>query len=364
MWSRQRKCMLPGMGASRADRRAVQAPGTPLTSTPDLLFRMSSGRFPTGPTNSISDAGPIRVGHTTLDDGESTFSGATAIVIDGVTPANPARAGMFVGNGHGKFVGATQVVELGKVETPIILTSTLSSFRAADAVVTWALGELTPRPVSINPIVGEINDSWLSSRNPRPVTAEAVLSAIADAATGPFLRGSVGGGTGACALGFKGGIGTASRRVAAITVGVIVQANMSGQLRLDGRTILPADLGTPIAGPETEYGSCVIVIAVDAPFEANLLRRIASRAVFALARVGARFSTGSGDYAIAVSTQPGSLIQEPTDAVVNAVFEATMDAVEDAVLDALMSATTKRSSNGRIAFSLQDAIAAMSSSHA
>jgi D-aminopeptidase len=334
-------------------------PGSPI-----LALTEPAGRFPTGPLNSIVDVTGVRVGHTTLDDGESTFSGATAIVFDAVSPSNPARAGMFVGNGHGKFVGATQVVELGKVETPIILTSTLSSFRAADAVVTWALDELTPRPMSINPIVGEINDSWLSSQNPRPVTAGAVLAAIENAQAAPFPRGSVGGGTGACALGFKGGIGTSSRRVGATTIGALVQANMSGRLRMHGRTILPSDFGTPTAGPETEYGSCVIVIAVDAPFEANLLRRLASRAVFALARVGARFSSGSGDYAIALSTPAGALIEEPSDSVVNEVFEATMDAVEDAVLDALVSATTKRSANGRIAFSLQDAIASKSSSSA
>jgi D-aminopeptidase len=284
------------------------------------------------------------------------FSGATAVVLDGVSPGRPARAGIFVGNGHGKFVGATQVVELGTVETPIVLTSTLSSFRAADAIVTWALEKLSPPPVSINPIVGEINDSWLSSGNPRPVTAAAVLSAIEGAESRPFRSGSVGGGTGACALGFKGGIGTSSRRVGTTTVGVIVQANMSGDLRALGRTIRPSDFDAPSAGPETEDGSCVIVVAVDAPYDANLLRRIATRAVFALGRVGARFSTGSGDYAIAVSTRSDEPVEEPPGPVVDALFEATMDAVEDAVFDGLLSADTKRSAEGRIAYSLRDAV--------
>ncbi|WP_249416257.1 P1 family peptidase [Streptomyces sp. TS71-3] len=324
------------------------------------------GGFPVGATNSIVDVRGVRVGHRTVSDGRATFSGATAIVVDGASSATPVRAGMFVGNGYGKFVGATQIAELGQVETPIVLTSTLSAFRAADAVVTWVLRRHGRAVTSVNPVVGEVNDSWLSTAEPRPVTAEHVLEAIDGASTEAVPMGNVGGGTGACALGFKGGIGSSSRVVdlgggaatgeaatGEVAIGALAQINMGGSLRALGRTVLPADHGLPAAGPRADGGSCVIVIAVDAPFDANLLRRLASRAVYALARVGARFSHGSGDYALAVSTSEAG---RPTVALTNhqtsAAFEAAMDAVEEAVLDALLAATTVRSTGGRVAHAL------------
>jgi D-aminopeptidase len=335
----------------------TQSDGTAPDGTARLRqFGLAIGGFPVGPTNSIVDVHGIRVGHTTVSDGHATFSGATAIVAGGVSPTTPLRAGLFVGNGHGKFVGATQVVELGQIETPIVLTSTLSTFRAADAIVTWVLRRYGPGIRSINPVVGEINDSWLSDSDPRPVSAEHVLEAIENASTEPVPMGNVGGGTGACALGFKGGIGSSSRTVnldgQAVTVGALVQINMDGHLRAFGRTVLPSACDLPTAGPASATGSCVIVLGVDAPMDSNTLRRIAGRAVFALARVGARFSHGSGDYALAVSTSHTDYPLNLTSLAMSTAFEATMDMVEEAVLDALLSAKTVRSDNGNIASAL------------
>jgi D-aminopeptidase len=314
------------------------------------------GSVPVGPTNSIVDVRGIRVGHTTVTDGRATFSGATAIVVDGASPAEPARAGIFVGNGHGKFVGATQIAELGQVETPIVLTSTLSAFRAADAIVTWVLRQPGRRTSSVNPVVGEINDSWLSAADPRPVTAEHVLAAIDNASIAPVPMGNVGGGTGACALGFKGGIGSSSRVVrltgGTVTIGALIQLNLSGQLRVLGRTVRPADYHLPVAGPTEETGSCVVVLALDAPFDTTMLRRLASRAVYALARFGAGFSHGSGDYGLAVSTaraQPSPRLTNPD---MSMTFAAAMDAVEEAAIDALLAANTVRADNGRVAEAL------------
>ncbi|HJP73270.1 MAG TPA: P1 family peptidase [Pseudonocardiaceae bacterium] len=314
------------------------------------------GVFPVGATNSIVDVAGVRVGHATVSDGLSVFSGATAVVVDDVSPTASLRAGMFVGNGFGKFVGATQIAELGQVETPIVLTSTLSAFRAADAIVTWVLRTHGRRLTSINPAVGEINDSWLSAANPRPVTVDHVIAAIDSATAERVAMGNVGGGTGACALGFKGGIGSSSRVVGLgrgpATIGVLVQINMDGDLRAFGRTVRPADHGLPVAGPTTADGSCVTVIAVDAAVDANMLRRLASRAIYALARVGARFSHGSGDYALAVSTSRDPHPTTPSAAEMSSAFEATMDAVEEAVLDALLAADPVHSANGNVAGTL------------
>lgn len=309
------------------------------------------GSYETGPTNSMVDVNGFRVGQTTVTDGSTTFSGATAIVVDGARPSHPLRAGMFVGNGHGKFVGATQLTELGQLETPIVLTSTLSAFRAADAVVTWVLEDCEPTATSINPVVAEINDLWLSQGDRRPVTPDNVLEAIRLASSAPVEMGNVGGGTGACALGFKGGIGSSSRIVGDVAIGVLVQANMSGFLRAGGVFVDPAEFGYAPAGPETEVGSCVVIVGVDAPYDSGVLRRIATRAVFALARVGARFSPGSGDYGVAVSSSQTTAVS-PSNEELTAVFEATMDAVEEAILDALLAATSVETTNGRTAHAL------------
>ena len=320
----------------------------------DLGVVVGTGQV--GPTNTIVDVSGVRVGHTTVSDAVSTFSGVTAVVVDGVSPVNPTTAGVFVGNGFGKLVGSTQIAELGLVETPVVLTSTLSVFRAADAIVTWVLRQVDDGVVSVNPVAAEVNDSWLSSPVRRPVTSDHVLQAIDGASTDAVELGSVGGGTGACALGFKGGIGSSSRRLVVAgreaTLGVLVQANMDGRLRAFGRVIDPADHGLDAAGPPEADGSCVVLVAVDLPLDPNTLRRVAARAVYALARTGARFSHGSGDYGIALSSRPGAPRVHVSDSGISSVFDATMDAVEEAVIDALLAARTVRSQNGNQALAL------------
>lgn len=331
------------------------------SSTPRLRLRArqlgaSYGYFPTGETNTLVDVPGVRVGHTTLIEDDAVFTGATAILLDGVSPKTPASAGIFVGNGFGKFVGATQVMELGQLETPLVLTSTLSAFRAADALVTWELDRKGAAPSSINPVVGEINDSWISDYRRRPMRTEHFLEALAVADRSPVAMGNVGGGTGACALGFKGGIGSASRQITVggkdYTLGVLVQANMDGELRAFGRSIPPSSIGLPVSGPVDARGSCVVIVATDAPLDASALRRVATRGVFGLARVGARFSHGSGDYGLAVSTNRGEPRVNLSSADATATFEATMDGVEEAVIDALLAAETISSANGRVAHAL------------
>ena len=309
-----------------------------------------------GATNTLIDVRGVRVGQETIRDGHSVFSGVTAIVVDGVSPGTPTRAGIFVGNGYGKFVGSTQVQELGLLETPVALTSTLSAFRAADAIVTWVLREYGSAVTSINPVVGEVNDSWLSSSDRRPVRVEHVLRAIDGASSEPVEMGNVGGGTGACALGFKGGVGSSSRVISVgnedVTIGALVQINMDGRLRGPLGPVDPQSWGIHPAGPANADGSCVVVVAVDAPLDSNILRRMAARGVFALARIGARFSHGSGDYGLAFTTRVNGSVAGLSDKEMSLTFEATMDAVEEAVLDALLAATTVKADNGRAAYAL------------
>lgn len=310
----------------------------------------------TGPSNTIVDVPGVRVGHTTLTDGETRFTGATALAFDGAGPQHPLPAALHVGNGYGKFVGATQIGELGEIETPVILTSTLSTFRAADALVTWTLDNHGPDLFSINPVVGEINDGWLSDARSRPLHEDHFLAAIGTASTTPVVLGNIGGGTGACALGFKSGIGSASRRLeyrsGAATLGVLVQANMDGDLRILGQTVRPADFGFAPASPVDARGSCVIIVATDARLSATVLKRVAARAVIALARVGARFSHGSGDYALAVSTSHSEQARTLEASELTYTFETVMDAVEEAVIDGLLAAETVTTAAGRIAHRL------------
>lgn len=317
------------------------------------------GALEPGAVNAITDVSGVRVGHTTILQPHGTYSGVTAVVPGELGPDRPLPAGLFVGNGYGKFVGATQVRELGEIETPILLTSTLSTFRVADAVVTWVL-RASPRGFgSLNPVVGEINDSWLCGPGTRAVGPDHVWAALDGATEGPVPMGSVGGGTGACALGFKSGIGSSSRRVRirgeAGTVGVLVQANMGGVLRLGGADVTPEGLGLGHAGPASSEGSCVVVVAVDVPASARELERIAARGVFALGRVGAAFSHGSGDYALAFSTVR-DVDRAMTASDLDELFRAVLDGVEEAVIDALLAATSVRTPSGRIAAALPQSV--------
>ncbi|WP_067168711.1 P1 family peptidase [Microtetraspora niveoalba] len=317
------------------------------------------GRLEPGPLNAITDVVGILVGQTTvIDEDEGVYSGVTAIVPTALTDgrARAVPAALHVGNGYGKFVGATQVMELGELETPILLTATLSTFRVADSLLTWLIDRSREPIVSVNPVVGEVNNGWLSTGDPRPVTPEHVFAALDGASGGPVAMGNVGGGTGACALGFKAGIGTASRRVSLrdreATAGVLVQANMGGDLRLLGRTVTPESLGLGRAGSSRERGSCVVVVALDVPCGALQLSRIAARSVFALGRVGASYSHGSGDYGLAFSAEPSDAPRTLSPAELDAVFAAVLDAVEEAVVDALLAARTVRAPNGREAVAL------------
>ncbi|MEV7007485.1 P1 family peptidase [Streptosporangium sp. NPDC051022] len=317
------------------------------------------GHLDPGPLNAITDVAGVLVGQTTVvDEGRGVYSGVTAVVPAALTDdrARTVPAGLHVGNGYGKFVGATQIMELGELETPVLLTSTLSTFGVADSLLSWLIDRRREPVVSVNPVVGEVNNGWLSTGDPRPVTTGHVYAALDRASGGPVAMGNVGGGTGACALGFKAGIGTASRRVSLCgretTVGVLVQANMGGDLRLLGRTITPESLGLRRAGPSGERGSCVVVVALDIACGALQLSRIAARGVFALGRVGASYSHGSGDYGLAFSAEPSDAPRTLPPAELDTVFAAVLESVEEAVVDALLAARTVHAPNGRVAAAL------------
>jgi D-aminopeptidase len=290
------------------------------------------GTLPTGPLNALTDVPGVRVGHTTIDDGAELHTGVTAIVPDGFAAGLPAA--VAVGNGYGKLVGSTQVEELGVVETPILLTGTLSVFRVADALVSWLL-DRAPSATSLNPVVGETNDGFLSDIRRRPITEQHVFDALTSAATDLPAEGCVGAGTGTAALGFKAGIGTSSRLVPGdgATVGALVQSNFSGVLRV---------LGTPIPAEESlgmpGGNSCMIVIATDLPVDARQLGRLARRAIFTLGFVGSDYAPGSGDYAIAFAT--GSQRPPVAERELRTVFQAVMESVEEALLNSLTMAHT------------------------
>lgn len=318
---------------------------------------LAPGSGAPGRTNTIVDVSGVRVGQVTIHEGTRLHTGVTAIVPDAVdVPGGRVPAGLFVGNGYGKLVGATQLVELGELETPILLTGTLSAFRAADALVTYVLDKPGNEGVeSLNPVVGETNDGHLSDIRSRPITEAHVLEALRTASNEPVEQGCVGAGTGTAALGFKGGIGSASRVVdlgeqGTCTLGVLAQTNFSGTLSVRGVPIEAAEALGDVAldrdtGPRSApapdlqpYGnSCMLIVAVDAGLDARQLSRVATRAVFGMARTGSDFAQGSGDYAIAFDTAPTTRI--PDDRL-NPVFAAVQEAVAEAVLDSLFLATT------------------------
>jgi len=321
----------------------------------DLGVRI--GELPTGELNAITDVEGVRVGHFTLLQGDSIRTGVTAVLPHGGNLfRDRVRAALVVGNGFGKLVGATQLSELGELETPILLTGTLSVWRAADALVDTLLQSAGYEEVrSINPVVGETNDGWLSDIRARPIGSREVRAALRDATDGPVREGTVGAGTGTRALGWKGGIGTASRRVPAgsggYMVGVLVQSNFGGSLVVAGvpvGRILSASAGEAGQPPADAAGggSIMIVIATDAPLEHRALERLAARSFGGLARTGAALSHGSGDYAIAFSTHrrpPWSLDGEQ----LTELFAAVQDATEEAILNSLFRATSVTGHRGR-----------------
>ncbi|MGC4807908.1 P1 family peptidase [Micromonospora sp. DT233] len=305
------------------------------------------GGLPTGPLNAITDVADVLVGQCTIDDGADLHTGVTAVVPRLAAGALPAA--VSVGNGYGKLVGSTQVDELGVLESPIVLTATLSVFRAADALLGYLM-ERDPAGVSFNPLVGETNDGYLCDIRRRPVTERHVRDAVASASAGLPAEGCVGAGTGTTALGFKAGIGTSSRRVdvdgAARTVGALVQSNFGGTLTVLGTPMPAAELVAGGAGEEPPGNSCMIIVAIDAPLDARQLGRLARRAVFAMSRVGAAYQHGSGDYAIAFSTGPRP--RPVPDALLDPLFAAVGDSVEEALLNSLFMAVTTTGLRGRV----------------
>lgn len=303
------------------------------------------GRFAAGPLNAITDVAGVKVGHVTLIEGQRTRTGATAILPHGGNLfQDKVRAGLAVLNGFGKFAGATQLQELGQIETPILLTNTLAVGRAMEAAIGHVLDQPgNARVVSVNAVVGETNDSRLNDiRAARPSVAE-MRAAIDAAKGGSVAEGAVGAGTGCVAFGLKGGIGTASRLVGGHVLGVLVQANFGGVLRING--------GLAALPEHDADGSVIFVLATDAPLDAAALRRLATRAFGGLARVGAALSHGSGDYALAFSTAAAA--QEMTGAALSELFEAAIEAAEEAILNALFMAEPMEgwdAAAGRVSF--------------
>ena len=328
------------------------------------------GSLPPGPLNAITDVAGVRVGHTTVTRGDSINTGVTAILPHAGNPfREKVPAAIVVGNGFGKLAGSTQVNELGELESPIVLTCTLCVPRAADAVLTWLLGLPGNEDVrSANPVVGETNDGYLNNIRARPITEADVLSAIRGAAEGPVAEGAVGAGRGTVAFGWKGGIGTASRRLPAQwggwTVGVLVQTNYGGDLTIGGAPV-GRELRKGDGGGGTGDGSIIMVVATDAPLDHLRLERLGRRALAGLARTGSTFSNGSGDYVIAFSTRRPSLTAQPattvresfrdrlTDSVevvrndlMSPLFQAAIEATEEAIYNSLLRAETVRGYRG------------------
>jgi D-aminopeptidase len=344
------------------------------------------GTLPAGALNAITDVAGVRVGHTTVIEGSDIRTGVTAIVHDGLTGTQALSAGLATGNGFGKIVGTTQVSELGVIETPVVLTGTLCTFRAADALVSYMLSlPGNEKLETVNPVVAETNDGFLSDMRRRPVTEEHVLAALRGASAGPVAEGAVGAGTGTGALGFKAGIGTSSRIVECgpdaprpVTIGVLVQANFGGTLTVLG---VPVPPGPQPAGqaageqdgqaageqdgqaageqdgqaageqgrrPASNQGnSCVIVLATDAPLDSRRLARVACRSFAGMARAGSDFSGRSGDYALAFSTAPPQALPLP-DSALDPLFVAAADAAEEAILNSLLAAETTAGFRGHV----------------
>jgi D-aminopeptidase len=336
------------------------------------------GILPAGKLNAITDVAGVQVGHTTIIRGENVRTGVTAILPhQGNLFREKVPGAVFVGNGFGKLMGSTQIEELGEIETPILLTSTLSVPRTADFLLDYMLGLPGNESArSINPVVAETNDGYLNDGRARSLTRDDVFSAIKNAKSGVVEEGSVGAGTGTIAFDFKGGIGTSSRalpgNLGGHTVGVLVQSNFGGVLTINGapvgrelgRYYLKKELENPKAkqssskrvagerGPSSADGSIIVVIATDAPVDARNLKRMGERAMLGLARTGGTGSNGSGDYAIAFSTAPEGRITLGKAGVetrseklvsndeMSPIFLAVIEATEEAIYNSLFRATT------------------------
>ena len=336
---------------------------------------LTVGVFQPGAHNAITDVAGVRVGQTTVVEGDNVRTGVTAILPH---PGNPymsrVPAAIHVGNGFGKLLGVTQVQELGELETPILLTCTLCVWKAADAMAAWMLErDGMERVRSINPVVGETNDGGLNDIRARPIHPEHVVAALESASDGPVEEGAVGAGAGTVAFGWKGGIGTSSRvlpeSLGGYTVGVLVQSNFGGILQMGGAPV-GIELGQYAFAQQVqapggddwdpqadvqEWGSIMMVVATDAPLSDRNLERLARRAVMGLSRTGSYASNGSGDYVIAFSTANG--VRRTTTPTVlrvddlhneqmSGLFQATVEATEEAIYNSLLKAVTV-TGNGR-----------------
>ncbi|MGZ8895443.1 MAG: DmpA family aminopeptidase [Candidatus Aminicenantales bacterium] len=327
------------------------------------------GVLPPGPLNAITDVAGVKVGQVTLIEGKDVRTGVTAILPHGGNIfQDKVPAGISVANGYGKLTGVTQVEELGTLETPIILTNTLSVPTAADALIDWTLGlPGNEKVASVNPVVGETNDGWLNDIRGRHVMKAHILEAIRAASGGPVAEGAIGAGTGTTCFDYKGGIGTSSRRLpesrGGFTVGVLVQTNFGGVLTIRGVPFDKKDAGgsaAAAAGNPSGDGSCMIVVATDAPLDARNLKRLAKRALLGIARTGGYFSNGSGDYAIAFSTAESVRVANRStertqtvtllrDDAVSPLFQAAAEAAEEAILNSLFKAVRIEGKDGHVA---------------
>lgn len=300
------------------------------------------GAIPPGPLNAITDVAGVKVGHATLRRGANVRTGVTAILPHGGNLFREKVAGaVFIGNAFGKLAGSTQVNELGEIETPVLLTSTLNTFKVADCLIDYMLtldGNHDVR--SINPLVGETNDGVLNDIQGRYSGHDEVFGAIQGAAAGEVREGCVGAGTGTIAFGWKGGIGTSSRKVGAYTVGVLVQSNFGGRLTICG---VPIERPRP-AAPAAVDGSIMMVVATDAPVDHRNLQRLGARTMMGLGRTGSAGSNGSGDYAVAFSTTHDLKLLSNDE--VSPLFPAVIEATEEAIYNSLFRAETT-TGNGR-----------------
>lgn len=326
-------------------------------------YGIEIGVLQPGELNAITDVKGVKVGHATLHIGDSVRTGVTAILPhSGNVFQEKVPAAIYIGNGFGKLAGYSQVKELGNIETPIILTNTLSVPTASDALITYTLGLLGNEQVrSVNPIVGETNDGYLNDIRGRHLKQQHVIAAIKNAKTGPVAEGSIGAGTGTVCFGYKGGIGTASRVVpkkfGGYTVGVLVQTNFGGVLEINGVPIAKELDNYPRSFRYDVDGSCMMVIMTDAPLDARNLERMAKRAMLGLAKTGGIASNGSGDYVIAVSTAKQNRIPYTDNSllkktetlrndVISPLFLATIEATEEAIINSLFAATATVGKDG------------------
>ena len=334
-------------------------------------YGIEIGVLKTGKLNAITDVEGVYVGHETIIEGNNVRTGVTAIIPhQGNIFQNKVPAAIYIGNGFGKLAGYSQVKELGNIETPIILTNTLSVATATEGLISYTLNQEENKNVrSVNSVVGETNDGWLNDIRGRHVKEQHVLNAIANAKSGSVEEGNVGAGTGTICFGYKGGIGTSSRKLpeslGGYTVGVLVQTNFGGFLEING---------VPIAKELQEYpykdkilndvdGSCMMVVITNAPLNARNLERLAKRAMFGLAKTGGIASNGSGDYVIALSTAKENLIPYQSESMFNEkkevrnddmspLFLATIESTEEAILNSLFTAETMSGRDGHTIESL------------